>query len=87
MKSIHDPRYCEFIAYLIAARLSQKITQMQLADLLGRPQSYVAKVENLDRRIDVVETRDWLVAMNLAPSDFMAQVPWWNPTHSKISAG
>ncbi|MDQ1832768.1 helix-turn-helix domain-containing protein [Massilia scottii] len=85
MKSIHDPRYCEFIERLIEARLDQKITQTQLAELLGKPQSYVAKVENLDRRIDVVEMRDWLVAMRLAPGNFMAQVPWWNFSNSKIS--
>jgi transcriptional regulator with XRE-family HTH domain len=78
MKSIHDPRYCDFIEHLISARLERKITQIQLAELLGKPQSYVAKVENLDRRIDIVETRDWLAAMRLDPSDFMAKVSWWN---------
>ncbi|WP_139143362.1 helix-turn-helix transcriptional regulator [Janthinobacterium sp. HH104] len=49
MKSIHDPRYCTFIEHLVAARVRQKITQTQLSKFLGKPQSYVAKVENLDR--------------------------------------
>jgi transcriptional regulator with XRE-family HTH domain len=77
MKTIHDPRYCEFIDLLTAARLGRQITQQELAASLGRQQSYVAKVENLDRRIDVVETRDWLVALGLEPSDFMTRVLWW----------
>lgn len=31
------------------------MTQQQLADELGRPQSFVSKVENGDRRLDVIE--------------------------------
>ncbi|ATQ74201.1 transcriptional regulator [Massilia violaceinigra] len=78
MKSIHDPRYIEFIEQLILERWKRKITQEQLSISLGRPQSYVAKVENLDRRVDVVETRDWLSALGVAPSEFMDRIPWWS---------
>lgn len=78
MKSIHDPRYCEFIEHLVAARLTLKVTQEQLAHSLGRPQSYIAKVENLDRRLDVVETRDWLKALRLNPDSFMRKILWWS---------
>jgi len=77
MKSIHDPRYIEFIEKLTSERRAREITQEQLSTLLGRPQSYVAKVENLDRRIDMVETRDWLIALGVAPSEFMARISWW----------
>ena len=31
------------------------MTQQQLADKLGRPQSFVSKIENSDRRLDVIE--------------------------------
>lgn len=31
------------------------MTQQQLADLLRRPQSFVAKVEGNERRLDIVE--------------------------------
>jgi len=78
MKSIHDPRYIEFIEQLIIERGSRKITQEQLASFLGRPQSYVAKVENLDRRVDVVETRDWLIALGTVPAEFMTRISWWS---------
>ena len=77
MKSIHDPRYTEFIEHLILERWSLRITQEQLSLTLGRPQSYVAKVENLDRRVDVVELRDWLMALNIEPTEFMARISWW----------
>lgn len=82
MKTIHDPRYDAFIDALIRVRLNREITQMQLAAVLGKPQSYVAKVENLDRRLDVVETRDWLMALNIAPPEFMSLISWWSLTSS-----
>ena len=40
---------------LKAARLDVKLTQTELAALLKRPQSFVAKYENGERRIEVVE--------------------------------
>lgn len=60
MSSIHDPRYQKLIEQLIFLRESKKITQVQLASSLKKHQSYIAKVENLERRIDVIELYDWL---------------------------
>ncbi len=55
MKSIHDQRYIEVIALLRKARERAGRTQGEVAQMLGRPQSYVSKVETCERRIDVVE--------------------------------
>lgn len=77
MKSIHDPRYRKLVEQLIALREARDTTQTQLAEQLGKPQSYVAKVENLDRRLDVVELRDWLHALQTPPHQFMSNVSWW----------
>lgn len=60
MSSIHDPRYQKLIKQLVSLRELKNITQVQLASSLKKPQSYVAKVENLERRIDVIELHDWL---------------------------
>jgi transcriptional regulator with XRE-family HTH domain len=79
MKSIHDPRYSEFVQQLILARLFCQLTQTELAVILGRPQSYVAKVETLERRIDIIETWDWLRALGLDPNEFFAQIDWRSP--------
>jgi transcriptional regulator with XRE-family HTH domain len=43
------------IQRLVAARNTAGLTQQAVADRLGKPQSYVAKVEGLQRRLDVVE--------------------------------
>ena len=55
MKSIHDQRYIEVIAQLRKAREKAGRTQGEIAQVLGRPQSYLSKVETCERRIDVVE--------------------------------
>lgn len=54
-KSIHSETYRDLVARLTEARKAAGLTQQALADRLGRPQSYVAKVEGLERRLDVVE--------------------------------
>ena len=54
-KSVHSRRYKIFIEKLVEARKAAGVTQQQLADKLGRPQSFVAKYENGERRLDVVE--------------------------------
>ncbi len=40
---------------MIAARKKAKLTQESLAKSLQKPQSFVAKYENGERRLDVVE--------------------------------
>ncbi len=55
VKSIHDQRYIEVIAMLRKARERSGRTQSEVGHLLGRPQSYVSKVETCERRIDIVE--------------------------------
>jgi transcriptional regulator with XRE-family HTH domain len=55
LKSLRSPDHQRVIAILVAARAKAGLTQQQLADRLGKPQSFVAKYEGGERRIDVVE--------------------------------
>ncbi|AGR61693.1 helix-turn-helix transcriptional regulator [Citrobacter werkmanii] len=55
MSSIYSDEYQLVIKTLRSARIEQGITQTQLAESLGKPQSFVAKVENGERRLDVIE--------------------------------
>ncbi len=64
MSSIHDPRYRKVIQILIELRESKKITQVQLASSLKKHQSYIAKVENFERRLDFIELYDWLKVLD-----------------------
>ena len=54
-KSVHSRRYGVFIEELAKARKSADLTQQALADRLGKPQSFVAKYEKGERRLDVIE--------------------------------
>ncbi|WP_415712716.1 helix-turn-helix domain-containing protein [Maridesulfovibrio sp.] len=55
MKSIHTDEYKNFITILIDARKRVEKTQMDVANILDKPQSYIAKYEGCERRIDVLE--------------------------------
>lgn len=55
MKSIWSPEYNVFRLCMISARKKAKLTQAVLAKMLEKPQSFVAKYENGDRRLDVIE--------------------------------
>lgn len=68
-RSIHSDQYRMLTALLVEARRSAGLTQQQVADRLGKPQSYVAKVEGNERRIDVVEFIALAKALDVDPAD------------------
>lgn len=74
MRSIHDPRYQDLIMKLIELRESKNVTQVELARRLEKPQSYVSKVEILERRLDVIELCDWLNSIDVKITDFINQL-------------
>ena len=55
VKSVHSTEHAEFCAEMIAARKKAGLTQEALASRLKRPQSFVAKYEGGERRLDVTE--------------------------------
>jgi transcriptional regulator with XRE-family HTH domain len=50
-----EERYEKFRALLIEARKDADLTQEEVAERLRRPQSFVWKIENGVRRVDVIE--------------------------------
>lgn len=72
-RSVHTDEYKRLIALLISARNSAGITQTALAGALHKPQSYVSKVENGERRLDAIEFCDWSLALNQDPVALLAQ--------------
>lgn len=55
MKTIYHPTYQALIQHLIELRKLKGLTQLMLAERLGKPQSYVAKIEGCERKLDVLE--------------------------------
>ncbi|WP_353554189.1 helix-turn-helix transcriptional regulator [Paraburkholderia terrae] len=56
---------------LIAARKACGFTQAELASRLGRPQSFVAKIEVGERRIDVVEFLELARILGISPASIL----------------
>jgi transcriptional regulator with XRE-family HTH domain len=54
-KSMFSPGYEHFRELLVQARKDAGLTQNEVASLLKRPQSYVSKYENGERRLDLIE--------------------------------
>lgn len=54
-KSLRSAEYARLIELLVATRHQAGIRQQALAKKLGKPQSFVAKYEGGERRLDVVE--------------------------------
>jgi transcriptional regulator with XRE-family HTH domain len=54
-KSVHSPEQQALRELLIGARDKVGLTQQKLAERLGTHQSFVAKYEGGERRLDVVE--------------------------------
>lgn len=54
-KTVHSPDQAAFCELMIGARKAAGLTQQALALRLKKPQSFVAKYEGGERRLDVVE--------------------------------
>ena len=55
LTSIYSDDYRRLLDLLVAARKRAGVTQERLAEMLGRPQSFVSKFERGERRLDVIE--------------------------------
>lgn len=54
-KSIYSDKSAKLCALLVKARENAGLTQAVLAQKLGKPQSFIAKYERGERRLDVIE--------------------------------
>jgi transcriptional regulator with XRE-family HTH domain len=62
-------RYAQFLGKLKQARVEAGLTQVQVADRIKRPQSFVSKIESGERWIDLVELSE-LARVYRKPLDF-----------------
>jgi len=60
MNSIYDPAYELMIKRLECARKQRGMRQVDVARRLGKHQSYVSKIENCERRLDIAELKQFL---------------------------
>lgn len=66
-KSIHTNQMVALRSWLRHERQAQKLTMRVLAERLDRPHSFVQRVEEGDRRLDVVEFVQYCQALGVDP--------------------
>ena len=71
--SIFTQRHQEFIPFLASVRKVAGVTQDELAEKLGKPQSFVSKVERGERRLDVIEFCLVAEALGHNPAELLAR--------------
>ena len=67
--SIYSKDYKEIIERLKKARIAADLSQQAVADKLGKPQSYISKIESGERRLDVAEMKKFAVIYK-KPADY-----------------
>lgn len=72
-KSLRTPEHKQLQRILVEQRASAGLTQAQLADRLDRPQSFVAKYEIGERKLDVIEFCLVARALSLDPMALLGE--------------
>jgi transcriptional regulator with XRE-family HTH domain len=75
-KSVFTEKYVKFRRLLVEVRQAHQLTQVQVAERLQKPQSFVSKYERGERRLDVVEFLEVARALGVDPSDFLEQLEY-----------
>lgn len=73
-KTLGSRRHTALIGLLVARREALGMTQTELADRLGEYQSFVARLESGQRRVDVVEFLELAEALGLDAGKVLAAV-------------
>ncbi len=73
LKSLRTRTHRSLCAVLVEARKSAGISQQELARRLKRSQSFIAKIEVGERRIDVVEFIEIARALGREPAELLTQ--------------
>jgi transcriptional regulator with XRE-family HTH domain len=60
-----------FRKLLVAAREESGLTQVQVAERLRKPQSYVSKIERGERRLDIIEFFELAEILKIDPFEFL----------------
>lgn len=71
MSTVHSPEYQDFLQRLQRARTKAGLTQVDVAQRLRKPQSYVSKSESGERRVDVIELLEFLHVYDANPAAFV----------------
>ena len=84
-KSIHTDEMVALRDWLKSQRKAQNLTMRNLAQRMTRPHSFVQRVEEGDRRLDVVEYARYCIALGIDPRTGLELVlTYISSEHSEI---
>ncbi len=69
-----SPDYRSAIEAIQQARIDRNMSQQALATRLKKPRSFINKIENLERRLDLLEFVAIAKALDLDPRDLIQRV-------------
>lgn len=72
-KSLYSREWVALVEQLRQARREARLTQVDLARLLDRPQSLVSDIESGQRRVDIVELRLICRRLGIPLPEFIAR--------------
>ncbi len=71
---VSSPSYRATVDVLVAARRKSGLSQKAVADLIGKPPSFIAKIELGERRLDLVEYVAIARALDIKPEELMVAI-------------
>ncbi len=74
MKTLSSPLYRQFLVLMREARDQAGLSQVQLAERLGRPQSFISKYESGERRLDVAEFIEICRALDVSATKLLKKL-------------
>ena len=73
-KSLYTREYQQMLKLLRAKRVEAQVSQAELADRLDWSQAEVSKCETGVRRVDIIELKVWLDALDNDLAEFVAEL-------------
>lgn len=73
-KSVSSDENIVLTAWLKAKRKEKGHTMRTLSQIIGTPHSFVGKVENQERRLDIVEYVRYCTALEVDPVEGLKQI-------------
>ena len=73
-KTIHTKEYCLFIQSLCAERKRLGLSQLEVAEAIGMGQSEISKIESTERRIDILELKQFLKIYRVQHNEKLKQL-------------
>ncbi len=66
-KTLHSPEYQRLANWLKAQREAKNLTMRQLSEIMGTTHSFIGKVEQRERRLDVIEFLRYCEVLEVSP--------------------